>query len=120
VGHWIAHQLSALHPSTVDEDVELLQSAAMTSAEDTARVTPEELRAPSGTRMVEILWADGATTPIHHRTLRGFCPCAHCQGHQGPIEWVEGTGELPDAALELTGIAEVGQYALQLRFPATV
>jgi DUF971 family protein len=86
----------------------------MASGEDTARVTPEELRAPRGARVVEIVWADGVTTPIHHRTLRGFCPCAHCQGHQGPIEWVAATVELPDAALELVEIAEVGQYALQL------
>ncbi len=83
-------------------------------AEDKATVTPEELRAPRGARVVEIVWADGATTPIHHRTLRGFCPCAHCQGHQGPIEWVEGMASLPDAALELVEIAEVGQYAVQL------
>ncbi len=80
----------------------------------TRRATPEELRAPRGARVIEIVWADGATTPIHHRTLRGFCPCAHCQGHQGPIEWVAGTAELPEGALELVEIEEVGQYAVQL------
>ena len=83
-------------------------------ADDTRRITPEELRAPRGARVMEVVWADGSTTPLHHRLLRGFCPCAHCQGHQGPIEWVEATSSLPEAALELSDIAEVGQYAVQL------
>jgi len=81
---------------------------------DDPKTTPEELRAPKGARVVEIVWADGVTTSIHHRVLRGFCPCAHCQGHQGPIEWVEATDALAEGALELADIAEVGQYALQL------
>jgi DUF971 family protein len=77
---------------------------------------PVEVRAPKGARVFEIEWEDGATSRLHHRVLRGFCPCAHCQGHQGPIEWVEGTEALPEQALELSAISEVGQYALQLEW----
>ena len=75
---------------------------------------PVEVRAPEGARVLELDWSDGVTTRYAHRALRGFCPCAHCQGHQGPIEWVAATDELDDAALELTDLAEVGQYALSL------
>ncbi len=75
---------------------------------DELRTTPTELRAPRGARVLEIDWADGFRGRIEHRILRGFCPCAHCQGHEGPIRFVEG------ASLDLVDIEEVGQYALCL------
>jgi len=59
---------------------------------------------------MEIVWSDGVTTAYQHAILRGFCPCAHCQGHHGPVGWV------PDAEsmnLELTSIEPVGNYAVQ-------
>jgi DUF971 family protein len=70
--------------------------------------TPVEVRAPDGARQLEIDWADGHTGIYPHRILRGFCPCAHCQGHQGPIRFVEG------GSLELRSIDEAGRYALRL------
>ncbi|MBX3274085.1 MAG: DUF971 domain-containing protein [Sandaracinaceae bacterium] len=73
-------------------------------------VTPVEVRAPEGARRLEIDWSDGVTTAYRHAILRGFCPCAHCQGHHGPVAWVEGADELN---LELASIEEVGTYALQ-------
>lgn len=75
---------------------------------------PVEVRAPRGARVLEIVWEDGSTTRYRHQHLRGFCPCAGCQGHQGPIRWTAGTDQLVDAGLELTGIEEVGSYAIQL------
>lgn len=76
--------------------------------------TPEEVRAPRGARLLEILWSDGSETRHPHRVLRGLCPCAHCQGHQGPIVWVEATDTLGDAGLELVSLEEVGSYGLRL------
>jgi DUF971 family protein len=43
-----------------------------------------------------------------HEILRGYCPCAMCQGHQGPIRFV------PGGNTELNDLAEVGDYALRL------
>ncbi len=74
-------------------------------------VEPVELRAPEGARRMEIDWADGESSAYRHVILRGFCPCAHCQGHHGPVRWVEGAEE---TNLELTSIVEVGNYAIQL------
>jgi DUF971 family protein len=76
-------------------------------------MTPEpvEVRAPRGARVMEIAWSDGATTSYRHAILRGFCPCAHCQGHHGPVGWAPGAD---DADLDLAGVEEVGHYALQL------
>ncbi|MEM7135521.1 MAG: DUF971 domain-containing protein [Myxococcota bacterium] len=70
--------------------------------------TPVELRAPEGARVMEIEWADGHTSSYPHEILRGFCPCAHCQGHDGPIRFVEG------GDLVLRDIQQVGNYAVRL------
>jgi DUF971 family protein len=72
------------------------------------RTTPVELRAPHGARSLEIDFADGHRAVYPHEILRGYCPCAICQGHQGPVRFVAGGN------LELSDIAEVGDYALRL------
>jgi len=79
-------------------------------AGEASGVSPVEVRAPRGARVMEITWSDGHVGVLPHDVLRGFCPCAHCQGHQGPIRFVEG-GDLELAVLE-----EVGSYALRLEW----
>lgn len=69
---------------------------------------PLEIRAPKGARMMEIDWEDGHHSLYPHHILRGFCPCAHCQGHEGPIRYVEGGN------LELESLDTVGNYAIRL------
>ena len=70
--------------------------------------TPSEIRAPRGGDTLTIVWESGETSVYSHRILRGFCPCATCQGHQGPVEFREGGN------LELSDIQEVGNYAVRL------
>lgn len=77
-------------------------------------LTPVEVRAPRGARVLEVEWADGSTTRYRHVVLRAFCPCAHCQGHQGPIRWVQNIEASEEQAFELADIEEVGSYALRL------
>ena len=67
-----------------------------------------EIRAPRGARTMQISFEDGHEGVYPHALLRGYCPCAQCQGHNGPIQYVEG------GDLELADIAEVGNYALRL------
>ncbi|UJR78810.1 gamma-butyrobetaine hydroxylase-like domain-containing protein [Sandaracinus amylolyticus] len=74
-------------------------------------VVPVEMRAPEGARVMEIDWSDGTTTRHPHVVLRGFCPCAHCQGHQGPIQWA---GDFEGASLDITSLEEVGSYAVRI------
>jgi DUF971 family protein len=74
------------------------------------KTTPIELRAPRGGNVMEIDFADGHRGIYPHERLRGFCPCAICQGHQGPIRFVSGGN------LDLTELEEVGDYALRLRW----
>ncbi len=74
----------------------------------TAAHTPIEVRAPRGARSMQIVFEDGHEALYPHEVLRGFCPCATCQGHKGAIRFV------PGGDLELTDIHEVGNYALRL------
>ena len=69
---------------------------------------PAQIRAPKGALVMEVDWADGHAGVLPHEVLRGFCPCAHCQGHEGPIRYVEG------GDLGLADIQPVGNYALRL------
>ncbi len=72
------------------------------------KTTPSEVKAPHGAKVMEIRWADGHRALLPHEILRGYCPCALCQGHGGTIKFV------PGGNLELRDIQQVGNYALQL------
>ncbi|MBK8172128.1 MAG: DUF971 domain-containing protein [Sandaracinaceae bacterium] len=72
--------------------------------------TAVELRAPRNADTLEIDWADGHHGVYPHEVLRGFCPCAVCQGHQGPIRFHAG------GSLVLENIEEIGNYALRLEW----
>jgi DUF971 family protein len=73
-------------------------------------VVPEEIRAPVGASEMVIVWSDGTQSTLSNEALRGFCPCAGCQGHSGGIHFRRGGNSV------LEGIAEVGNYALSLRW----
>ncbi len=90
----------------------MLDHAPMTAP--AARGDVVEIRAPKGARVFEVVWELGDIARLPHLLLRGFCPCAHCQGHAGPIRWTEGTEALTTEALELTDVSEVGNYAVLL------
>jgi DUF971 family protein len=70
------------------------------------RTTPTGVKAPHGATVMRITWADGHESVLPHDILRGYCPCAHCQGHGGTIRRVEGGN------LEIREIERVGNYAL--------
>jgi DUF971 family protein len=70
--------------------------------------TPRRIKAPHGAKVFEITWADDVTSAIPHEVLRGYCPCATCQGHSGSVSYV------PHGNLELRTIERVGNYALSL------
>jgi DUF971 family protein len=70
------------------------------------------IRSPRGARSTEIDWGDGHKGVYPHVALRGYCPCAGCQGHSGEIRFIEPT----DAQLELEDIESVGGYALALKW----
>ena len=73
-----------------------------------ARTRATGVKAPHGARALEVSWADGHRSRLPHEILRGYCPCAGCQGHSGAIQFQEGGN------LELRELEQVGNYALGL------
>ena len=65
-----------------------------------------ELNKPLGVLRVE--WSDGHYSEYTLRYLRGFCPCAECQGH-GQGTWIFVNATWPQ---EIADIREQGNYAI--------
>src|SRR5437879_4707132 len=70
--------------------------------------TATHVKAPHGATETEISWGDGARTIYPNAILRGYCPCAGCQGHGGTIVFVPGNNS------ERRELEPVGHYALKL------
>jgi len=70
-----------------------------------ARRLPEE-------RKLRLTWSDGHCADFDYDYLRGYCPCATCQGHGG--------GEVqyrpPAKPVTVWTIEAVGNYAIALVF----
>lgn len=59
-------------------------------------------------RCVRLVWSDEHTADYDYDYLRGYCPCAGCQGHGGSeIEFRQ-----PAQSVEPTSIEAVGNYAI--------
>jgi DUF971 family protein len=71
-------------------------------------VEPLEIEVKPGQAGLRIAWDDGQESLYPLRYLRGYCPCAHCQGHGGPVRFVA-----VDAP-KITRIDEVGSYAINI------
>lgn len=78
----------------------------MTAQSPDTRFRPVKVKAPHGATLLEITWADQHRSSLPHELLRGYCPCASCQGHSGSILFRAG-GNLVMKSLE-----QVGNYAL--------
>ncbi|SRR5690606_26883319 len=69
---------------------------------------PLSIKAPQGEPWFEVRWYDDSLSRIPNAILRGYCPCAGCQGHGGPVSYQAGHND------ELREIEPVGNYALRL------
>jgi len=76
------------------------------------KFVPKAIRSPRGARTTEIDWADGHKGVYPHAILRGYCPCAGCQGHSGTISFIEKS----DIAIEIDEVSVVGNYALAIKW----
>lgn len=74
------------------------------------KFSPTGVHAPHGARELVMSFADGKKLRYPHRILRGFCPCAGCQGHGGTLTFQE------PGNLEIREVGQVGNYALSLRW----
>jgi len=68
---------------------------------------PVEITGDNQGELIRIRWGDGVTTEYSARGLRGWCPCAECQGHSGERRFVGGEN------VRLERVEGVGRYALR-------
>jgi DUF971 family protein len=61
-------------------------------------------------KALRLLWDDDHISTYPFPYLRGWCPCASCQGHSGERQFIR--VENP----QLETISPVGNYALNLRW----
>lgn len=65
------------------------------------------VKAPRGSSWFEVRFADDFVERLPNEILRGYCPCAACQGHGGEIRFQTGRDT------DLREIEEVGRYGLR-------
>lgn len=71
---------------------------------------PTEIRYNEEEGLLKMTFSDGEQHDYDTRILRGYCPCAHCQGH----------GSLPhkfnpirsESAITVADVSQVGGYAI--------
>jgi ATP-binding protein involved in chromosome partitioning len=68
---------------------------------------PAEVTIDDAARAVRIRWSDGQTTVYSFHGLRGWCPCASCQGHSSQTRFIHTENPRP------TGHEGVGRYAIR-------
>jgi len=71
---------------------------------------PTELNHVKAGAIVRITWDDGHVGEYPEDYLRGYCPCALCQGHGATRRFIA----VPDA--KLIAIGAVGNYAIEFRW----
>ncbi len=69
---------------------------------------PTDVSCDEAAGIVRIAWSDGSNTQYTFSGLRGWCPCAECQGHSGQFGFVR----VDDPKLD--SVEGVGRYALRL------
>ncbi len=73
---------------------------------------PTEVRRQSDGANLRLVWSDGHTAEYAYDYLRGYCPCAACQGH-GPeaIRFHK-----PEVSVEPIEIQPVGNYGISIHW----
>lgn len=61
---------------------------------------------------LRLTWDDGHVAEFEYGYLRGYCPCAGCQGHgAGPVEF-----RPPESPVSPLDIRPVGNYAISIQW----
>ncbi len=71
-----------------------------------------EVRKRPEHRCLRLTWSDGHTGDLDYDYVRGYCPCAACQGHgSGAIRF-----QTPERPVAPVGIEPVGHYAISIEW----
>jgi DUF971 family protein len=69
-----------------------------------------EIRRLPEARRLRLTWSDGHVAEYDYGYLRGYCPCAVCQGHAAP----EIAYHPPAAPVDVGSIQAVGNYGVSI------
>lgn len=84
----------------------------MQKKSETLAPEPEEIELKSAKQTLIVRWSDEHESFYTLRYLRGFCPCAECQGHEiGDWNFIAS----PDT-IGIDSMEPVGNYALSIQF----
>ncbi|MCH7664691.1 MAG: DUF971 domain-containing protein [Acidobacteria bacterium] len=73
---------------------------------------PTEIRRLAESRELRLVWSDGHQAEYPYDYVRGYCPCAGCQGHTpSEIRY-----KPPAAAVEPWRIEPVGNYGISIQW----
>jgi DUF971 family protein len=73
---------------------------------------PTSIRALQADQVLEVTWPDERVDRLSYRLLRSECPCASCRNEWTGERMLDPGSIRPD--LKLTGMENVGTYAIQL------
>ncbi len=69
-----------------------------------------EARRNPEAKTLSLTWSDGHRADFDYAYLRGYCPCASCQGHgAGKVEY-----RRPPGPVAAEAISPVGNYAINI------
>jgi len=95
------------HPvSRIFADLALRVRAAIDGTTSATEPEPVAIRRDEHGSSLRITWSDGHESDYPLAYLRGWCPCAECQGHEGRRRFVHAT------ETALASWEPVGRYAL--------
>jgi ATP-binding protein involved in chromosome partitioning len=100
------HVVSRIFAAVAERVRELLESGAAAGGEP----EPAGIEHLDGEGRLRITWTDGHVSDYPAAYLRGWCPCAQCQGHEGARQFVR------VASPVLVSFEHVGRYALSFRW----
>ena len=84
----------------------------MQKKSETLAPEPEEIELKSAKQTLIVRWSDDHESFYTLRYLRGFCPCAQCQGHDiGDWNFIDSPTNIGIDSME-----PVGNYALSIQF----
>jgi DUF971 family protein len=71
---------------------------------------PVDIHVDNDEHVVITKWGDGHESRLPIERVRGWCPCAECQGHGGEVAWID------NEAGGITEAEPVGRYAIRFTF----
>lgn len=74
-------------------------------------LTLTEVRRQPEHAALRLTWSDGHSGLLSYHDVRGWCPCAGCQGHTAALSF-----HAPLREAEPAEIAPVGNYAISIRW----